>query len=148
MTLELTALYHLHRFQIILNAKDRDGEFQFPEAFLYAVANGVYPQFHQTWCAGNDPYLDCYNVEKQFMLDAIKYVDDLWTNSKPTPTFYELEDKFGKEYRSNLIGIFRYCFLAKRFDKAVYDTLLKPTEHPTEASFLCRDFDDSDLMLI
>ena len=82
------------------------------------------------------------------MFDVIKYVDDLWIASNPTPTFYELENKFGRENRAEMIGIFRYCYLAQRFDKQVYEKLLKATEHPTEASFLCREFSDRDLMLI
>lgn len=148
MTAELNALYHLHRYQIVLNAKNRDGQYQFPANFLYAVANGVFPFFQQGWAGEEDPYLECYDVKKEFIEDVLTYMDDLWLKKEPIPTFYELEKKYGREHRHDLIAIFRYSYLHDGFDAAFYASLLKPTEHPTEASLLCRDFSESDLLLL
>src|SRR5205823_6170897 len=104
--------------------------------------------FHEHWCYGNDPYLEVYRMEKQFVGEVFNYVADLWNKSKLTPTFYELEDRFGKERRAHLIDILRYCYLAGSFDKGVYDQLLKATEHTVEASGLCEPFSDADLQLV
>jgi hypothetical protein len=148
MTTELNALYHLHRHQVILNAKDRDGHYQFPKDYLYAVANRVFPFFQQGWAGENDPYLECYDVQKDFIEEVLTHMDELWLKKAPIPTFYALEKKYGREHRHDLILIFRYSFLHGGFDTDFYASLLKPTEHPTEASPLCRDFSDSDLMLL
>ena len=148
MTPELNALFNLHRYQILLNAKDHSGEYQFPHDFLFAVACGIYPHFNQSWCVGDDPYLECYSVEKQFILDVLNYVDGLWLNQQPIPSFHELEDKFGQDRRHDLVLIFRYCFLHKGFDADFYKAILSPTNHPIEASGICAPFSDSDLMLL
>jgi hypothetical protein len=148
MTPELTALYHLHRFQIVLNARDRDGEYRFPEAFLYAVARGIYPLFHEGWCAGSDPYAECYDVKKEFIEQVATSLDELWQDSKQIPTFYELEKQYGHEHRADLIRILRYCHLDKRFGKPFYDAILKRAEHPVEASAICDKFSEQDLALL
>lgn len=148
MTPELMALYHLHRFQITLNARNHEGELRLPQAFLYAIANGVYPYFHQTWSCENDPYVDCYRIKKEFISEVLEYVDNLWRKGQPVPTFYQLESKFGKGFRVELIDIFRYCFLGEQFDDNFYEQLLRATDHPTEASNIIAEFEDSDFMLV
>jgi hypothetical protein len=146
MTTELTALYHLHRYQIILNMKNSNGIYQLPVAYLYSVANNIFPYFHTNWCCDdNDPYQDCYTINKDFVTEVIEYMDDLWIHSKPIPTFYDLESKYTKEYRCELVAILRYCYLHQGFDENFYKAIIERS--PCEAN-ICMKFSDDELLLL
>ena len=83
------------------------------------------------------------------------WLDELWLKRAPTPTFYELEDRFGGRYRdgewdrSGLIGACRYAFLSKRFDAALFDRLVAPGEHPVEAAGINEPYErNADIFLM
>ena len=149
MSSELHALYELHRHQILFNCTDSSGNLIIPKDYLYAVDERMYPFFHENWCAGEDPYLDCYEISKEFVSEVILELDRLWLDKdEEVPTFYQLEEKYGRDKRHELIDIIRYCYLHGGFDKDFYESILKPTEHPTEASGICRDLLASDIYLV
>jgi len=148
-TPELKALYQIHRYQILLNAKSPDGEYRFPEAYLYSVANDIYPLWHQSWhTSENDPFEELYHTNKEFIYSVMTYVDELWLAKKDLPSFYDLEEKYGRDNRSLLIHAFRYCFLNRGFDETVYKALFGESSHPSEAAGICMEFKDYELALI
>jgi hypothetical protein len=144
MTAELTALYHLHRYQIILNMKNADGIYQLPVAYLYSVAHNIFPYFHTSWCSeDDDPYQDCYTLKKDLVTEVIEYMDELYTNSKSIPTFYNLESRYTRELRCELVGILRYCYLHKVFDDKFYKAIMN--ELPAN---ICMEFSDDEVLLL
>lgn len=132
----------------MLNGVDREGNFRVHGAYYYAVSERMFPYFHSHWCAEPDPFSEIYEITKDEIDEVVTYVDKFFMEGKPIPTFYELEAKFGRGKRSALIRIFRYCFLDGRFDPDFYSALLKPTEHPTEATGLCRELERDDFLLV
>ena len=145
----LKALYQLHRTQILLHAKDNDGQYQFPDAFLYAVAHHVYPMWHQSWDDDdNDPFESLYHTKKEFIEDVMEYVDNLWHQQKTIPSFYQLEEKYGRECRISLIHSFRYCYLNGGFDEKFFSQLLDHQNYPVEASGICKPFNDDELSIL
>ena len=148
-TPELNALYQLHRYQILLNAKSPDGEYRFPKGYLYAVAHDVYPLWHESWhTSESDPFESLYHTKKEFIANVMKYVDDLCISKKDLPSFYDLETIYGRENRSSLIRSFRYCYLNRGFDDTVYKALFGESAHPTEASGICMEFQDYELAFL
>ena len=149
VTPELKALYQLHRTQILLHAKTNDGQYQFPEAFLYAIAYHVYPMWHQSWHDDDDdPFEPLYHTKKEFIEDLMKYVDGLWIQQKPIPSFYQLEEKYGREHRASLIHGFRYSYLNRGFDKKFFSQLLDHPNYPSEASGICEPLKDHELSIL
>ena len=146
---EIHALYEIHRHQLLLNCTDQDREFIFPLDYIYALDNRMYPYFQESWCVGDDPFVECYQVTKEFMTEVITELDRQWLDkSEQIPTFYELEGIYGREQRFELINIIRYCYLHQGFDGGFYDRILTPTEHPTEASGITREYNASDIYLV
>ena len=149
MTPELRALFELHRHQILINCTDADGVFKIPQDYLYAIDERMYPFFQENWCAGEDPYLECYSIGKEFVSEVILELDRLWLEEgEEVPTFYELEEKYGRGKRPELIDIVRYCFLHGGFDEKFYDRILTPMEHPSEASSIRREYRPCDIYLV
>jgi hypothetical protein len=146
--IHLRALYEIHRHQILFNAKDASGQLNFPEGYLYAVANRVFPYFHSSWCGDeDDPFASCYRVPSDFMERVITDLDQQWL-AGTVPTFYNVERKYGHEQRAALIDIFRYSFLSHKFDSTFYQSLLANAGAPTEANGLSRPFDESEIHLL
>lgn len=147
----LKAAYETYRAQIMLNGVDHEGNLRIDSAYYYAVSVRMYPYFHTYWCDDDlDPFAEIYNITENYINEVVTYVEEQWRN-KTTLTFYELEAKFGgREMRSTLIRIFRYCFLNNRFDPDFYAKLLTPMQHPVEAGGLCAklDLDHQDFLLV
>ncbi len=149
MTPELHALYEIHRNQLLFSCTDNEGNFRLSAAYIYALYNRMFPYLHQNWCAGEDPYLLCYQVSKDFITEVVDALDRLWlATDENVPTFYGLEEKYGREKRVELIHILRYSYLNGGFDSAFYECILTPMEHPAEASGICLEFFPGDIYLI
>ena len=149
MTLELHALFEIHRNQILFNALDSDGNFQLSPAYIFAVDRRIYPFFHDNWCGDKpDPYSDCYCVSKDFMDDVFSHLDSLWQDSPDdVPTFYELESQYGREKRGELIVTLHYSFVSERFGEPFYSKLLSPGDHPVEAGGITNEFSPENVHL-
>lgn len=149
MSLELKALYLIHRNQIMLNAKEADGSYRYPEAYLYAVAHHIYPALHESWCPGEDPFEEVYQVSKDIFDQVTDYIGKFLEEDKPVPTYYELEGTLKtREQRYEVNRVLRYCYLDEHFTKDVFDALLRGEQHPAEAKSIRRPLNDDDLLLI
>lgn len=144
----LRAAYETYRAQIMLNGIDHEGKLRIDPAYYYAVSVRMFPYFHTHWCDGSDPFAEIYSIGQEFMDEVITYVDALWVQGNPIPSFYELEDKFGRDQRSALILIFRYCYLNEGFSPEFYSSLLAPSAHPTEASIISLEISKHDCLLV
>jgi hypothetical protein len=118
---QLDALYQIHRYQMLLRSKDHNGEYQLPEAYLYAVAKGIYPHCHKEWCYGNnDPYADCYPI-KQDLIEKI--VESLEADK---PTYSDLERLYGgNKVRTALQRILRYLYLSEEGHNELYQKIFE-----------------------
>lgn len=135
----LKALYYIRNRQIIqsieLNQKNADDY----QSYLYAIKNDIYPLFEAD---GEDReeievYSDFYVIKKDFIEKVTKEVGDLY-EKKGYRHFNYWEDYFGKEYRDDLIKIFRYCMLSKKFigDEDFWKMLVDHKNNPSEAAII------------
>lgn len=147
MDKQLKATFEIYRSQILLSSQRDDGSLKVPESYFYALMHRMHPYFHQEFDRTDDPFINCYSVTYELIHDVITYLDDLWIKKQQIPTFYDLETKYGRELRCELIIILRYCYLNHKFDSKFFSDLLTPMEHPSEASGICQDFSADDLML-
>ena len=143
----MKALFAQQRAQIIQMRASGTGVID--DAYAYAWVGGLYPVNHDSdYSVPDRPhenFRDYFLVTDDFANDVIKYLDDRWLDKK-CPTFYELEDHYGgRDKRSDLVKVCRYCYLGGAFDKVLWDALRTPTEHPAEATGINREFSDSDL---
>ncbi|HGS5690458.1 hypothetical protein QGM67_19705 [Vibrio cholerae] len=146
----MKALFAQQRAQIIFMKSMKPD--LMPDSYVYAWIHGIYPVFHDGDRSVPDRphenFAEHFVVSKNFTMEVIKHLDDLWLQGN-SPTFYELEDRFGgKNNRCELLNICRYAYLDGRFDKQLWDTLLTKMKHPSEASFLTTEFNDSDLYIL
>jgi hypothetical protein len=144
MNKQLQALFEIHRQQILLHSKDATGQWNFPASYLYAIARRIAPIFHTRSANEEDPFGECYEADAAFVESVTKWMDEEWL-ARRTPTFYEMEGKFGHERRAALLMIVRYCALDDLMDAAFYAALLKNGECPIEALSAARPFDESEL---
>ena len=146
----MRALFSQQRAQIIfMRSVNKE---VIPDAYAYAWVCGVYPVSHD----GDDSvpqrphqsYEKYFIVSKNFATEVLDYLDDCWMSGN-SPTFYELEDKFGGRcVRSKLIHICRYAYLEGAFDDRLWNALLKPMQYPTEAGSIASEFKDSELYIL
>ena len=143
-------LFQLARFNVLVAAKTADPDEELlPDAYVYAWANDVYPLFHES-AHLHEPFAAQFRVTKEMVEELSKYLDDRWL-AKDVPSFYQLEDHYDVRSgttawdRHSLLVTCRYMFLNNMmFDKAFWDTLLKGSNHPTEAKLITRKFNVKD----
>lgn len=146
MDKQLQALFEIHRHQVLLHTRDATGQWNFPLSYLYAVARRIAPIFQARGAAEEDPFDECYEADFAFVEAVTKWMDEEWL-AKRTPSFYDMERKFGRERRASLLSVVRYCALDDLMDAPFYAALLKNGECPTEALQAARAFEDSELSL-
>jgi hypothetical protein len=145
---ELNALYQIHRYQILLNAKDSVGNYKLPTGYLYAVSKGIYPYWHQEWCGenGNDPYLECYDFKQDLVEEIINLLE------RKELTYSELErtqDDGRRIRRHRLWTIIRYCYLSETCVHELYfESLFNSScsDSAAERSGICKPLTDEELM--
>jgi hypothetical protein len=148
--MHLYAQYQIHRYQVLLNSKNHYGEYQLPEAYLYAVAKGIYPHCHKEWCQGNDdPYSDCYAI-KQDLIEKI--VESLDTDKL---TYLELETLHGgSRTRTSTRTILRYFYLSEECHNGLYEGIFEQlfnsscAQSAEEGKMICKPLEEEDLMLL
>jgi len=141
-------LFNIQRFEIIktkLNSQTKDF---FSDAYVYAWSAGVYPLFDNY--DYSEDLKEYFSITKDKVTDVINYIDKQWLEKKYC-TFYQLEDIFdvrgsGKYSRDELICILRYTYLHDKFDKTLWDTLVRRGESPCEAETIIDPFDPSNLL--
>lgn len=139
------AQFEIMRFQIMAFAMSEPGQTKISDAYLYAWDRKVYPYFDEgaEW---HVPFEDNFKISGDQISDVMNYLCDKRDEGK-LPSFYEMEDHYkvrqgGSEWdRSTLIAICRYMFLGETLDAEFWTALLKPTDHPTEASNIVRPLD-------
>jgi hypothetical protein len=140
----MKALYHLRKNQIVLSYRLNPEKSGITASQAYAWSHDCYPFFHVD--DENDEaelYLDYFKVKKDFVTKVIEYLDAEWLENR-FHTFYELEDKFGRN-RVELINILRYCFLDDRFgQKSEFWATLKK-DCPAEAHHIDSELDEWDI---
>ncbi|CAK2945262.1 Dnd system-associated protein 4 [Vibrio crassostreae] len=146
----MKALFAQQRAQIIF-MKSMNADLM-SNAYVYAWMHGVYPVFqdgdNSVPDRPHESFSEHFVVSAEFTMEVIKYLDDLWLEDN-SPTFYELEDRFGgKSNRCELLNICRYAYLDGRFDERLWDALLTKMKHPSEARSLNADFNEDDLYII
>lgn len=140
----MKALYYIRKNQIVLSYRMDSEKCGIPASQAYAWSHDCYPFFH----VGDDDdeaelYLEYFKVKKEFVTEVIEFLDAEWLQDK-FHTFYELEDKFGRN-RVELITILRYCFLDDRFgQKSEFWTTLKK-DCPVEAHHIDSPLDEWDI---
>jgi hypothetical protein len=148
MDIQLKALYVIYRQQVLLNAKDAQGQWKFPPAYLHAVASRIAPVFHSGWHGGEeDPFDSCYVANHAFVNSVVKWMDEEDLAGRKF-TYYDLESKFGHERRSELIDCIRYCALDQRFSPEFYAGVLKNQDCPIEALNAAEDFRENEVTLL
>jgi len=135
---EKKILFNLQRFQILQTKLNPSTSELISDSYAYAWYQKLYP-FRDDSDLHED-LEECFDTKKEFAIPVIEYADKEWLD-KRYYTFYQYEEKFGgRENRHSLIAIFRYMFLNNTFDDKFWETLIKPQEHPVEASLITSNF--------
>ncbi len=131
------------RKQRIKDSIKQKGLTDYYQGFLYALDNNIYPFFHKV----NDELsideidsFDCfYSIKKDFISKVLETADELYNQHKSI-SFYNYEDIFGVENRNDLIHIFRYARLSKKFmNFNFWNTLIDHKNNPAEANWIIED---------
>lgn len=144
--LTLLAQYENRKLFLKINYRVHGELCGLDQAFVFAIANDVFPIFHHTHIPNEgiiDPYFDLYKVKESDFKEVLYFMDNEMLE-KRLYTFYDIEDKFGgRDRRCELIDMFRYTYLDRRFDQKFWDYLL--SRAPAEAGHICDKFSDCEL---
>ena len=117
-------------------------------ALLYCAMERVAPfGVMQHWTDSSlDPFSEFYSVSMEFIDKVTHRLDQAWLNNESSeyPTFYELEDEFGKGRRVELIRTIELCKVRCLFDNNIYEALTADAGAPTEANHLSKSFSVED----
>ena len=134
--------FQIARFNVLCAAKAPGTAEMVPEAYAYAWQVGVFPLFNEG-ARLHLPFADQFDIPRDMVDELTKFFDDRW-QEKAVPSFYKLEDYYdvrgGRGFwdRSKLIHTCRYIFLSDSFDDEFWGSLLKGSDHPTEAKSIIR----------
>lgn len=136
-------LFTQTRLQILDMATREDSIID--SAYSFAWYNGVYPLAHDeddsTITPSHQVFEKHFLTSKNVVDEVSAYIDDCWLNEN-IPTWYELEAHYSRVVdRWSLIKILRYYFLNGGFDNKLWDKLLTPMQHPSEARGITMNFD-------
>ncbi len=131
----MNALFDQQRTQLMFIKSMKSG--MLSDSYSFAWAKSVYPFLHDgdrsITSYPHETYPDQFHVSAEFGKAVHKYLGERWRSGN-SPTFYELEDKFGgRDRRSALINICQYLFLKDEFNVDLWEALLTPEHHPSEA---------------
>lgn len=140
--LSLKALYFIRKRQLIQAIEENKSKSNYYEGFLYAIKNDIYPIFmheNEDTCWNEvDLYDDCYSINKELIKSVLTKVDDFYCK-KDYKSFYEWEDFIKEASRYELIKIFKYCKLEKKFNNDFWSTLIDHKNNPDEAEIIIED---------
>ena len=130
----ISALYEIHRHQILIDAMRHGEEQVFPPAYLYALDRRLAPIFHKEWIDSEDPFEGAYRLDAKKM----NYIYQNLKEAAGLPSdrllsFNELERQLGGiKYRFPLRVVLRYCFQSVKFSPEFYAAILRDGEYPEE----------------
>lgn len=76
-----SALYEIHRHQILLDALRRRDDQVLPAAYLYALDRRISPIFHTEWIDRDDPFETAYRPNTQQVRFVYQYLKDVFSLS-------------------------------------------------------------------
>jgi len=134
-----SALYEQRKLIIVQSFKTIKYDTGFSKGYVYSVAHDIYPMFDFNEHSDIEIYKDCYKIKEAEIRTFIEYVDKLW-NSETKTGFYDLEGKFGKPKRMDLVRMLRYSYLSNAFSGEEFWKNLR-LKGPAESSGLTKEFD-------
>ncbi|MGH1428727.1 MAG: hypothetical protein ACRBEE_12360 [Arenicella sp.] len=145
----MRALFAQQRAQIIEMKASGNGVID--DAYALAWIDGMYPYYHDEDSSvpqkPHENFKEFFIISGDFVKQVVEFLDEKWLKNN-SPTFYELEDKFGgKNNRSKLITICRYCYMKRMFDDKLWKALITPMKFPSEAGNLTSSLDENELWL-
>lgn len=145
-------IFNLQRFQILQTKLNPETSHLIPDSYAYAWYQKLFPLLDD--CELHEDLEECFDITKEQVDIISKRADSEWLE-KRYYTFYEYEDFFDVRYsnennisRHTLIATFRYLYLHGTFDDVFWKTLIKPMEHPSEASLVTSDFKSDYIYLV
>jgi len=138
----LRALLDVKRQQIVLAKRTDHTATLVEDSYAFAMDHRICPIFH---IDDADPFDGAYTVGKVFVTDVVTYCDKKWLAGEPL-SFYDLEARFGRDSRMELIFTLRYAALNGRFDTGFYRGL--SANCPTEAHGLNDPFSVAEVSLL
>lgn len=150
---EIKSIYNLQRFVILQTKLNPATSHLITDSYAYAWSSNVFPCLNGS---NTDKDLkECFSVKEEQVKLIAEIADRNWLDKKNL-NFYEYEELFrmNEKYkmynigRDELISVFRYLYLERRFDSNFWDKLLEKCSHPIEASHITSKFNQTDLCLI
>jgi hypothetical protein len=128
----LKAIYEAKREQLLLGWKNPENHRSIDIGYAFAYDHRMCPT--QTQDPDRvDPFEDTYEINRAFIEDVLLYLDGQWLKGNTdVPTFYELENKYGREKRYELMCVLRYAKVLKMFDDDFYKKIV--SNAPAEAN--------------
>ncbi|MGJ8673694.1 hypothetical protein [Rubritalea sp.] len=150
MSPTISALYEIHRHQILLDASRREDDQIFPAAYIYALDHRLSPILHSEWIDRDDPFEAAYRPNTTLVNYIHKHLKDVYSlKAGNFRSFNQLEKSLGGlKYRYSLRVALRYCFQSGEFDQEFYNAVLKEGDHPEEALSITRPFSVKDIQLV
>ncbi len=146
-----TALFEMMKLQLFTAAMQPGTAERIDASYIYAWRCSVYPFFHEVeW---HKPFADQFEVSED-MMDALSRHLDECDLAKNIPTFYELETHYrvrsaGSEWnRWKLLCACRYMALNERFGTVFWNSVLRGSDHPSEAKSIARSYSPLDELSI
>ncbi|WP_163098663.1 hypothetical protein GL267_008725 [Acidithiobacillus ferrianus] len=152
--METKMLFEIMRFNVLSAARSKDQSCMLNNATVFAWAKRIFPLYHNE-DSFHVPFASLFRVSEEMIDDLSETLD------KNKMTFYQLEDYFDVRGiaghsdaktsgwdRPKLIYSCRYLKLCGLYDDELWNTLMKPMEHPSESTSVMKPFDrENDLCL-
>jgi hypothetical protein len=150
MNLTLSALYEIHRHQILLDAIRGGNQRVLPSAYLYALDRRLSPIFHSEWTDREDPFEEAYRPNTKQVQYIYQHLKEAFTlPPQKYQSFNALEKSLGGiKYRYPLRVVLRYCYQSGKFNEQFYDAVLSEGNHPEEALSITRPYTTEDIHLV
>ncbi|MGY2936006.1 hypothetical protein ACVWZ6_005608 [Bradyrhizobium sp. GM6.1] len=113
------------------------------EARAFAWAHRVHPLRSTPL---EEKFAEDFEIGREKVDEVLRIVDQGWRDGKLV-TYYELEGLGGSGVglaRMELVAVLRMAFLDRRFDKSVWNELVKPGSGPIESQGMTDPFSSED----
>ena len=145
------AVYQNTRIGIITLRQLNNNSAGITDEYAYAWVNEIYPFEAPTKI--HEPFAKRFKISKDEMTVLAEFLDAIWMKNEGI-TFYELESAAkskklpGDWDRVKLLLATRYFYLKGMFrGHGFWETMIKPMEHPMEASSITDDVKGYELQI-